>query len=119
MAFAPRAGKEHKLIVLRTANISVSVAKGQGALPASDALEKLAALEAKQTRKVDVVVMTGGLHYLQLWPAVKFEAENRGSDRPWFRAAEILSNYSSLLSASIHAVRRHVGPQTLFQAGSV
>jgi hypothetical protein len=82
----------------RRKEIGLSVAKGQGALPAPDAVKKLVTLEAmmttaldgdsggdgrvqqqqqqkKKTTKADIVVLTGGLHYLHLWPAVKFETE--------------------------------------------
>ena len=108
--------KEQKLIAIRVPkpgsrrDFALSVGKGQGALPAMYAVENLRNLELQQGgQRADVVVLTGGLHYLHLWPAIPFESSSAARNG-WFQASSIIANYTAEVSATIHAVRQHVGP---------
>ena len=112
--------KELKAISIRVPNshrgggprgdFAISVVKGQGALPMDHALSKLKFTESKQGgQRADVVILTGGLHYLHLWPPVPFESA-KDRDSSWFHAADIIANYSAEVSAAIRGVRKHVGP---------
>ena len=69
-------------------------------------MARLKELEAKAGSPADVVVLTAGLHYLHLWPAVKFEAPTAGAS-----AKAMLRNYSAEVAAAIRAIRAHVGPR--------
>ena len=74
------------------------------------AVENLRNLELQQGgQRADVVVLTGGLHYLHLWPAIPFESSSAARNG-WFQASSIIANYTAEVSATIHAVRQHVGP---------
>jgi hypothetical protein len=47
---------------------ALSVVKGQGAIPLHNTIAKLKLIESQQGgQHADIVIMTGGLHYLHLW----------------------------------------------------
>lgn len=86
-------------------NITVSIAKGMGALPATSALFKIKQLEDLSGKSIDVAVMTAGLHYLHLWPALKFETADV-SGIP-------LQYFSTEARKAVHAVRTYLGTKGL------
>jgi hypothetical protein len=92
------------------ADFAISMVKGQGALPVHHAIAKLRLIEAQQGQRADVVVMTGGLHYLHLWPPIPFESELlHDHNGTWFKASDIIANYSAEVTAAILGVRKRVG----------
>jgi hypothetical protein len=85
-------------------DFALSASKGGGF---DHALEKLQRLERRQGgQPADVVVLTGGLHYLHLWPALRFEVNQEER----FDASRTLADYGSQVSQAIFAVRKKVGP---------